>query len=146
MTVAKTLQLRVLIIIGCNALFLCVLRLWCPEVLTIWHEYGRQSLTMLLTSLAKLTGSLGIRLSSADHRVDSIQLAHMFQIMDVLVHIILQCCPRIIISRHIFYVIIVDISIQIQFPNIPLITQDSHQDITLWICTIPLLFLIKDKL
>ena len=87
MAAPESLQLRVLIIIRSHTRLLGIPGLGSPEVLAVRNQYGRN------------------RLSSSSHRLDGIELAHMFQLVDTLVHLLLPFFPGIIMSavNHLSY-------------------------------------------
>ena len=109
MAVAEALQRGVLIIIRCDTFFLRVLRLWGPEVLTVGHEDGRQGLSVFLTALAEHTGGLGVGLCRTHHRVEGIELAEVFQVVDALVQQVLHTLPGIGVGIALRHVVVGDV-------------------------------------
>ena len=87
MAAPESLQLRILIIIRSHTRLLGIPGLGSPEVLAVRNQYGRN------------------RLSRSSHRLDGIELAHMFQLVDTLVHLLLPFFPGIIMSsvNHLTY-------------------------------------------
>ena len=93
MAVADALKERVRIIIRCHALLLCVTSLRGPEVLTIGDEDGGQGLTMFLGTFAKEACRLGIGRGRSHHRVKGTKPLQMPEVMDAVIHLLLQLFP-----------------------------------------------------
>ena len=147
MAIAKALQLSILIIIRCNTLFLRILRLRSPEILSVRHQYSRKSLSMFLTSLTKHASRLGISLRCAHHRIEGVELTYMFCLVYPAFHILLEFFPGKIVFtirrnirtiEHIFHAF--DLCL------VHLIIQQSYHNIFLRMSLIQHILLIENHL
>ena len=147
MAVAKALQFSILIIIRCNTLFLRILSLRSPGILSVRHQYGRKGLSMFLTSLTKHASRLGIGLRCAYHRIEGMELTYMFSHVYSAFHILLEFFPGKIVFiirrnirtiEHIFHAF--DLCL------VHLIIQQSYHNIFLRMSLIRHILLIENHL